>query len=62
MRLLLVTLAAVSLNAAAQVPTLTRVGEIGCTDCGSAAQFAMIRDVAATDSGGASSPTTELPA
>jgi hypothetical protein len=35
----------------AQLPTLARVGEIGCSDCGTAAQFATIRDVAASDSG-----------
>jgi hypothetical protein len=35
----------------AQRPTLTGVGEIGCSDCGTATQFASIRDVAATDSG-----------
>jgi hypothetical protein len=34
-----------------QVPTLTRVGEIGCSDCGTAAQFATITDLAANDSG-----------
>jgi hypothetical protein len=35
----------------AQLPTLTRVVEIGCSDCGTAAQFATITDVAVTDSG-----------
>ena len=35
----------------AQLPTVARVGEIGCSDCGTAAQFATIRDVAVTDSG-----------
>ena len=37
--------------ASAQLPTLTRVGEIGCSDCGTAAQFATIRDVTVNDSG-----------
>ena len=37
--------------ALAQLPTLTRAGEIGCSDCGTAAQFATIRDIAASDSG-----------
>ena len=41
-----------AIPAAAQLPTLTRVSEIGCSDCGTAAQFASILDVAATDSGG----------
>jgi hypothetical protein len=35
----------------AQLPTLTRAGEIGCSDCGTAAQFATIRDVVVGDSG-----------
>ena len=61
MRLLLVTLVTVSLNASAQVPTLTRIGEIGCSDCGSAAQFATISDVAATDSGGVLVLSSEAP-
>jgi hypothetical protein len=38
-------------SASAQIPTLTRTGEIGCSDCGTAAQFATIRDVAVNDSG-----------
>ena len=42
----------VAAPAAAQLPTLTRVGEIGCSDCATPARFATIMDVAATDSGG----------
>src|SRR5688572_32413523 len=44
-------LLAVAAPAFAQLPTLTRAGEIGCSDCGTAAQFATIRDVAVNDSG-----------
>lgn len=44
-----------------QVPTLSRVGEIGCSDCGSAAQFATIRDVAVTDSGWVLVVSSEAP-
>ena len=46
-----VCLSLVAAGAMAQLPTLTRVGEIGCSDCGTAAQFATIRDVMVTDSG-----------
>jgi hypothetical protein len=46
----------------AQLPTLTRVGEIGCSDCATAAQFSTINDVAATDSGGVLVVGTEAPA
>jgi hypothetical protein len=38
-------------SASAQGPTLQRVGEIGCSDCGGAAQFATILDLSLTDSG-----------
>jgi hypothetical protein len=38
-------------TASAQLPTLSRVAEIGCSDCPTAAQFATILDVVATDSG-----------
>jgi hypothetical protein len=51
MRFILLLQAFASLTASAQVPTLAKVGEIGCSDCGSAAQFATITDLAATDSG-----------
>src|SRR5688500_2684105 len=60
MRFLLL-IPAVALTASAQVPTLTRVGEIGCSDCGSAPQFATITDVAVTDSGGVLVLSSEAP-
>lgn len=44
-------LVASAVSAIAQVPSVTRAGEIGCSDCGSAAQFATIHDLAVTDSG-----------
>jgi hypothetical protein len=44
-------LSLVAVRATAQLPSLTRVGEIGCSDCGTAAQFATIRDMLVTDSG-----------
>lgn len=40
-----------AVRATAQLPSLTRAGEMGCSDCGTAAQFATIRDVSVTDSG-----------
>ena len=40
-----------AVRATAQVPSLTLVKEIGCSDCGSAAQFATIRDLMVSDSG-----------
>jgi hypothetical protein len=61
MRLLSAVLAALPLNAWAQVPMLARVGEIGCSDCGTAAQFATITDVAATDSGAVLVLSSEAP-
>ena len=46
---LLICVAARQLSA--QLPALTRIGETGFSDCGSAAQFATIIDLAVTDSG-----------
>jgi len=45
------TFALVPIAALAQAPTLTRIGGIGCGECGGVAQFAEIRDVALSDSG-----------
>lgn len=64
MRLLLVSLFLPLLAARtpAQLPRLARVAEIGCSDCGTAAQFALIRDVAVTDSGAVLVLSSEDPA
>ena len=51
MRALTILAVLICAPAYAQLPTLTRIGEIGCSDCGTAAQFATIRDVAVSDSG-----------
>ena len=45
----------------AQLPSLSKVGEIGCSDCGGAAQFGTIMDVAATDSGAVLVVGTDTP-
>ena len=57
----LVTAGLLSINLPAQVPTLARVSEIGCSDCGTAAQFATIRDVMVTDSGSVLVVSSEAP-
>ena len=62
MRFQLVFAVLIPAGLTAQVPTLTRVREIGCSDCGTAAQFATIRDVMATDSGGVLVLSSEAPA
>lgn len=52
---------ALSVSTTAQLPSLTRVGEIGCSDCGTAAQFAIIRDLLVTDSGAVLVVSSEEP-
>jgi hypothetical protein len=47
--------------AASQLPSLERVGEIGCSDCGGSAQFASIMDVSVTDSGAVLVVSSEAP-
>jgi hypothetical protein len=51
----------VTTPAIAQLPTLIRVAEIGCSDCGEAAQFASIMDVVVTDSGAVLVVGTDAP-
>ena len=58
---LVASAALATINLSAQVPTLARVGEIGCSDCGTAAQFATIRDVVVTDSGSVLVLSSEAP-
>ena len=50
-RLLKIAALVVTTPAAAQLPTLVKVGEIGCSDCATAAQFSSITHLAVTDSG-----------
>lgn len=50
-----------TVGVSAQVPNLVQVAEIGCSDCGTAAQFATILDLTVTASGDVLVVSTEAP-